>query len=153
MESIVLIVTPDFEQCFFTSISNECLWYSLIKNVSSSGYTWDIEPLFLWHFKQHVLLVYLQHTCIITTVIHCRAQGYWLIDCIFWLSCSRVLYSNCRWRAENFRAFPLRLRPLSREGCLSCQPCYDAGPRFTRSHPKKFAMLILRYNQMNTSGS
>jgi hypothetical protein len=28
------------------------------------------------------------------------------------------------------------LRPLSREGSLSCHTCCDTGPRFFRSHPK-----------------
>lgn len=27
-----------------------------------------------------------------------------------------------------------RLRPVSREGCLSCQACCDTGPQVLRSH-------------------
>ena len=29
------------------------------------------------------------------------------------------------------------MRPLSREGSLSCRTCFDTGPRFTHSHPKE----------------
>ena len=30
----------------------------------------------------------------------------------------------------------MHVRPLSREGPLSCQTCCDTGPRFMRSRPK-----------------
>ena len=38
----------------------------------------------------------------------------------------------------------LRLRPLSREGLLSCHTCCDTKPRFLRSRPKDCHNLVSR---------
>jgi hypothetical protein len=63
----------------------------------------------------------------------------WLIIYCF-TSRSRIfhVYGDVKIAGEGLQNLGLcsALRPLSREGSLSCHACCDTGPRFFRSHPK-----------------